>query len=134
MVDRKRAPGRPRNERGAAALEFVLVTPILLLLIAGTVTLGLAGYAKFRMSDAAMVASRRCAALNPATCGTTAAGFLSQRWLDGDKVCTGGVQVQVTVADSMATVRATCAFTGGMMQQFLGLSNMSLATSAATPY
>jgi len=123
-----------RRERGAAALEFVFIVPVLLLLVAAVMTLGLASYSKFRMSDAAMVASRRCVIANPATCGATASALFNERWPDGARVCAGGPAVTATVGGGVATVQARCTFTGGVMQGFIGLSNLNVTTSAATPF
>lgn len=124
----------PRRAHGAAAVEFVFIVPVLLLLLAATMTLGLATYAKFRMSDAAMVASRRCVAVNPLGCAATVPALFALRWVDGAKVCAGGVTLTTSMSNSMATVEASCAFTGGVMQSFLGMSNFRINTSAATPY
>ncbi len=47
-----------RAERGAAAIEFALVLPLLVMLLMGTVTGGMTYYQKISMADAAREAAR----------------------------------------------------------------------------
>lgn len=44
---------RLRNERGSAAIEFALVSPVFVVLLIGVVELGLAGLGAMRVQDAA---------------------------------------------------------------------------------
>lgn len=126
---------RRRRARGASAIEFVFVAPLLFLLLAGALTFGLAANAKFRMSDAAMVAVRSCVIGNLAQCAATAPVAVATRWPDGARVCgrTGPV-VSVTLANSVATVQVRCGFTGGVLQSLLGMASLDMTTSSAMPY
>ncbi|WP_043496534.1 TadE/TadG family type IV pilus assembly protein [Georgenia sp. SUBG003] len=55
---------KPRSERGAAAVEFALVLPILLLLVFGITEFGRAYYAQTTLSNAARDAVREMAIHN----------------------------------------------------------------------
>lgn len=59
-----------RGERGAAAVEFALLLPLLLLLVFGIVQYGLYFWAVQGGSDIARSAARRAAVGDPATCAT----------------------------------------------------------------
>jgi len=125
---------RRRRERGAAAVEFALLSPVLLLLVAGCINFGLAGYAKFRLSDAAMVAVRSCVAAGAGTCAGNATNLARTRWPGASQVCNGNLQTTVLNQGNVITVSASCAFQGGVMQAYMGMSNLSIRTSAAMPF
>ena len=59
---------RGRTQRGAAAVEFALVMPLLLLLVFGLIQYGLYFWAYQGGSDAARAAARLAAVGNPVTC------------------------------------------------------------------
>lgn len=59
---------RRRDHRGAAALEFALLLPILLLLVFGTIQYGMFFWAKQGGSDIARTAARQAAVGKPVTC------------------------------------------------------------------
>lgn len=111
-----------------------MLTPVLLFLVAGCINFGLAGYAKFRLSDAMMIASRRCVAQGVATCGATAQALATARWQASAGVCNGGLRTTVVNSGNVITVTGTCAFKGGVMQTYLGMANLAVTTSAAMPY
>lgn len=71
----RRCPGR--GERGAAAVEFALLLPLLLLLVFGIVQYGLYFWAVQGGSDIARSAARRAAVGDPATCATFQSGVRS---------------------------------------------------------
>lgn len=60
--------GRKRDARGAAAVEFALLLPVLLLLVFGTIQYGMYFWAMQGGSDVARDAARRAAVGEPATC------------------------------------------------------------------
>jgi Flp pilus assembly protein TadG len=72
---------RHRNARGAAAVEFALLLPILLLLVFGTIQYGMYFWAMQGGSDVARSAARRAAVGDPATCADFRATVLSD--IDG---------------------------------------------------
>ena len=59
---------RPRTERGAAAVEFALVMPILLILVFGLIQYGLYFWAVQGGADAARTGARLSAVGNPTAC------------------------------------------------------------------
>lgn len=132
MADR---PSRRRSQQGAAAIEFVLIMPVLLVLMAGTITLGLATYAKYRLADSTMVASRQCALQAGVNCSAAVNAAFASRWANAASVCAGGVQtIGVSSASSIVSVQSRCNFIGGVMQQYLGMPQIELNASAATPF
>lgn len=73
----RRAPLRGLLDRsGAAALEFALCAPVLCLIMAGAVDLGLVLYAKFKL-DAAVSAASNYAMLNSANVNSTSGANLA---------------------------------------------------------
>jgi Flp pilus assembly protein TadG len=64
--------GRPRRERGAAAVEFGLILPVLLLIIGGIVDFGLMYYKQILLANAARDGVRQVV-VNQATGGWTGA-------------------------------------------------------------
>jgi len=58
-------------ERGAAAIEFAIILPILLLCVLGLIELGRAIWTQATL-DYAVQAAARCAAVDRLTCGTAA--------------------------------------------------------------
>lgn len=73
MFQTIRRRGRHRDERGAALVEFALLLPLLMCLILGMVTGGMAWNRKISMTNAVREGSRFGATLTPAT--MTAAGW-----------------------------------------------------------
>ena len=59
------------RERGAAAVEFAIVLPVLLLCVLGLVEFGRAIWTQATL-DYAVQAAARCAAVDPLTCGSLA--------------------------------------------------------------
>lgn len=67
----RHAAGGPSRERGAAAIEFAIILPILLLCVLGLIEFGRAIWTQATL-DHAVQAAARCAAIDPVTCGTVA--------------------------------------------------------------
>ena len=61
----------PGRERGAAAIEFAIILPILLLCVLGLIEFARAIWTQATL-DHAVQAAARCAAIDPVTCGTVA--------------------------------------------------------------
>lgn len=59
------------GERGAAAVEFAIILPILLLCLLGLIEFGRAIWTRATL-DYAVQAAARCAAVDPLTCGSVA--------------------------------------------------------------
>jgi Flp pilus assembly protein TadG len=69
-MPRHAVDGRSR-ERGAAAIEFAIILPVLLLCVLGLIEFGRAIWTQATL-DHAVQAAARCAAVDPLTCGTVA--------------------------------------------------------------
>ena len=61
----------PGRQRGAAAIEFAIILPILLLCVLGLIEFARAIWTQATL-DHAVQAAARCAAIDPVTCGTVA--------------------------------------------------------------
>ena len=139
------------SESGMAAVELALVMPLLLLLIFGMYTIGMALYTKHQMASFVQAAARRCAladASGPSDCNSKIQKLLESQpsvrnWLisqcsdepfptstkeeidrteGGDRVWAWGVQL-------------SCQFVGGFQGELLGdLSITRLSASALVPY
>lgn len=68
MLESPVARRRCRDERGAVAVEFALLVPLLLLLVLGTIQYGSYFYSSQAGSDIARDAARRAAVGDPVTC------------------------------------------------------------------
>ncbi|WP_459186456.1 TadE/TadG family type IV pilus assembly protein, partial [Streptomyces sp.] len=86
------APGNARNrrERGSAALEFLGVLPILLLIALAGIQLGLVAYTAGQAGTAARTAARMAAKHDPPVSGETAGLDAVSDWLRG------GTRIQIT--------------------------------------
>ncbi|WP_298585390.1 TadE/TadG family type IV pilus assembly protein [uncultured Kocuria sp.] len=100
-----------RSERGAAAVEFALVVPILLALVLGIMEFGRAYNAQISLTHAARETARTMAITNvwtdAVTHGVGAAPSLDLE--SGDftpslTTCTPGQQIQVTVTQNLQTI------------------------------
>ncbi len=101
---------RPRKQRGAAAVEFALVVPVLLLLVFGAIQYGLYFWATQGGASAARGAARAAAVGRPVPCadfrdlvsseidGLGASNVSILRDFDSDATVTAGDQVTVTVS------------------------------------
>ena len=67
----RRAGNRQSRGRGAAAIEFAIVLPILLLCVLGLIEFGRAIWTQATLNYAVQAAAR-CAAVDKLTCGTAA--------------------------------------------------------------
>ncbi|MDE2362550.1 MAG: pilus assembly protein [Hyphomicrobiales bacterium] len=61
-----------KSESGVSAVEFALVSPLLLLVLMGVAQVSMWVWTNFALQHGAEAAAR-CASITPATCGTTAA-------------------------------------------------------------
>jgi Flp pilus assembly protein TadG len=68
---RRRDFARHCRQGGAAAVEFAIILPILLLCVLGLIEFGRAIWTQATL-DYAVQAAARCAAVDPLTCGTAA--------------------------------------------------------------
>jgi hypothetical protein len=85
------------SERGAAATEFVLILPILLIIIAGIMGFGQLLYAKLAMEGAAWSGARHAVATLDRTRGLTQAYLGARYALDGFGLNPDKAQAAVTV-------------------------------------
>jgi Flp pilus assembly protein TadG len=100
-----------RTERGASAVEFAIVLPVLFLVIAGIVDFGRYFFTQIQVTNAAREGARAAVVLpNPAASDMTA---ITQRALAGAAGVPGvGASVVATcpAASSNATVQVTATF------------------------
>ncbi|MFD5276599.1 TadE/TadG family type IV pilus assembly protein [Pseudarthrobacter sp. NPDC058362] len=101
------------SERGAAAVEFSILLPLLLLLVLGTVEFGRAYNAQITLTNAARDGARVMAISNdPAaarTAAKNAAASVSTSIPSSDitlssEVCSAGNQVTLTINYTLATI------------------------------
>ena len=102
-----------RSERGAVAVEFAILLPLLLMLVMGTIEFGRAYNAQITLTNAARDGVRVMAiAKSPAdarTAARTAAAAVSVGIPDSDitlstTVCPTGDQVTLTIKYNLATI------------------------------
>ncbi len=121
MVGRRQAP---RRDRGAVAVEFALVMPVLLLVLFSMVDLGRAFFVKNGLDRAASVGAQTLAirATNPNQ--TTAAG------------ATGACLLPVTDTSTTSQINtAECvAQTAGQNAQIVGMSGSSTFTNPSVTF
>ena len=108
MREQRTRRGRGRdNERGIAALEFVLVLPLLVAMLYAGVTFGQAIYARYQLASAANESARACAleSTDMATCEQHVRQKIASvaHWCgggggDGDAGGSTGSGVQVSVS------------------------------------
>jgi Flp pilus assembly protein TadG len=130
---------RAGGQRGAVALEFALVVPLFLLLVAGIGTIGHALALRYQLSDAAMVAARGLSLSGKNDVGT-AEGIVRTR-LGGAAESCGALQLTVDTLPLSGGSRAlrvalACEFKTGIALGLLraaGVPALHLAVSAATP-
>ena len=101
------------SERGAAAVEFAILLPLLLMLVLGTIEFGRAYNAQITLTNAARDGVRVMAIANdPAgakTAAKNAAASISTSITDGDitlstNVCSTGTQVTLTINHELSTI------------------------------
>lgn len=101
------------NERGAAAVEFAILLPLLLMLVLGTIEFGRAYNAQITLTNAARDGVRVMAiAKNPAdakTAAKNAAASVSTSIPIADitlstDVCPSGAQVTLTIKYNLSTI------------------------------
>ncbi|MCA9665370.1 MAG: pilus assembly protein [Myxococcales bacterium] len=155
MREQRTRRGRGRdNERGIAALEFVLVLPLLVAMLYAGVTFGQAIYARYQLASAANESARACAleSTDMATCEQHVRQKIASvaHWCgggggDGDAGGSTGSGVQVSVSRrALAGLRHVdaihieihCAFVGSVGRKLLkkhGVTLINLNTSATMP-
>lgn len=118
---------RARNERGAAAVEFALILPVLLLILIGIVEFSLAFNAQLSLNQAAREGARYMAIHNntgaAATAAKNAAGRLAPATVSvsfavsgGGTTCAANKQVTATTSYTLTTVTGFLdAFTGNIV-------------------
>ncbi|MFB0836377.1 MULTISPECIES: TadE/TadG family type IV pilus assembly protein [unclassified Arthrobacter] len=117
---------RKRNEEGAAAVEFALILPVLLLILIGIIEFSLAFNAQLSLNQAAREGARYMAIHNNAGDAATAAGNAAGRlapasvsttfsFTGGGTTCAAGKQVTATTSYTLTTVTGFLdAFTGNI--------------------
>jgi Flp pilus assembly protein TadG len=115
---------RRKNETGAAAVEFALILPVLLLILIGVIEFSLAFNAQLSLNQAAREGARYMAIHNntgaAATAASNAAGRLAPSTVTttfavsgGGTACSAGKQVTATTSYTLTTVTGFLdAFTG----------------------
>lgn len=118
---------RKRNEDGAAAVEFALILPVLLLVLIGIIEFSLAFNAQLSLNQAAREGARYMAIHNnssaAATAASNAAGRLAPASVNttfsvtgGGTSCSAGKQVTATTSYTLTTVTGFLdAFTGNIV-------------------
>lgn len=71
QLTRTRIRGGSSHDRGAVALEYAIILPVLLLMILGALDAGRVMWLQVTL-ERAVEAAARCAAINETTCGSTA--------------------------------------------------------------
>jgi Flp pilus assembly protein TadG len=101
------------SERGAAAVEFAILLPLLLMLVLGTIEFGRAYNAQITLTNAARDGVRVMAIANDPTgaktATKTAAASVSTTISDADitlstDACSTGNQVTLTVSHNLSTI------------------------------
>lgn len=101
------------EERGAVAVEFAILLPLLLLLVLGTIEFGRAFNAQITLTNAAREGVRVMAIGNDPTAAKTAAksaaASVSTAIQDSDitlstTTCTAGAQVTLTINHTLSTI------------------------------
>ncbi|MFF1831711.1 TadE/TadG family type IV pilus assembly protein [Paenarthrobacter sp. NPDC058040] len=101
------------SERGAVAVEFALLVPVLVLLVLGIMEFGRAYNAQVSLSNAAREGARVMAISNDSTAARTAAKSaavsLNPKLLDTNftfsaSSCTSGAQMSVTIKYTLKTL------------------------------
>ncbi|TLM85467.1 pilus assembly protein [Pseudarthrobacter sp. NamE2] len=104
---------RNDSERGAAAVEFAILLPLLLMLVLGTIEFGRAYNAQITLTNAARDGVRVMAIANDPTAAKTAAknaaASVSTSISDADitlstNVCSTGNQVTLSINHNLSTI------------------------------
>lgn len=117
-----------RNERGAAAVEFALVLPLLVLLFAGIAELGRVFYLQATLAGAAREGVRVMALQNNATAAVTAvksaAGSVALS--DGQILVTPGTGACKSTPTTPVQATVTITFTTPLVTTLFPLSSLTL--------
>ncbi|MCU1518672.1 MAG: TadE-like protein [Pseudarthrobacter sp.] len=104
---------QPHSERGAVAIEFAILLPVLLVLVLGTIEFGRAYNAQISLTNAARDGARVMALQNNTAAAKTAsqnaAGMVSTGILASDvtvspSACSTGTQTTVTIHYTLSTI------------------------------
>ena len=111
-----------RNERGAAAVEFALVLPLLVLLVAGIADFGRAYYLQTTLSGAAREGVRTMALKNDAAAARTAvraaAGTLTLS--DAQIAVSPGTGACLSTATTTVTATVTTSYSTTYLSPLIG--------------
>nr|WP_294690336.1 TadE family protein [uncultured Friedmanniella sp.] len=111
-----------RNERGAAAVEFALVVPLLVLLVAGIADFGRAYYLQTTLSGAAREGVRAMALKNDAGAARTAARAAAGSLVlsDAQIAVTPGTGSCLSTVATTVTATVTISYSTTYVSQLIG--------------
>ncbi len=117
-----------RNERGAAAVEFALVLPLLVLLLAGIAELGRVFYLQATLAGAAREGARVMALQNNATAAVTAVKSAAGPLVlsDSQIVVSPGSGACKSTATAPAQAKVTITFTTPLVTTLFPLTSLTL--------
>lgn len=124
-----------RKERGAAAVEFGLAIPALLILVIGGLHLGRAMAARHQLTDAAGYGARAASVAGAAAYNTTTVINLVKARLVGNTYCSSTPTVTVAKSGASPYVRVqvsvscTLKIFGGTLLAGIGPTSVSVAAS-----
>lgn len=118
-----------RDERGVAAVEFAITSPVYFLALFGLVQAGLWLWADFSLQRAVDAASR-CAAILTATCGTTSA---IQTYAANNVVGLSVPSSAFSVTNASCGAQVSAAYAVPTFTSGLGLPNITVHVSACYP-
>ena len=111
------------RERGAAAVEFALVAPLLILLVVGIAEFGRAYYLQTTLSGSAREAVRTMALKNDATAArTTAKSAASPLVLTDGQIAVAGCPTPGGTSNATVTISYTMPFVSGLFGASVDLS------------
>jgi Flp pilus assembly protein TadG len=117
------------DERGVAAVEFAITSPVYFLMLFGLAQAGMWLWADFTLQRAVDAASR-CAAILTATCGTTSA---IQTYASNNVVGLSVPSSAFTVTTATCGAQVSAAYDVPTFTSGLGLPNITVHVSACYP-
>jgi Flp pilus assembly protein TadG len=117
------------DERGVAAVEFAVTSPVYFLMLFGLAQAGMWLWADFTLQRAVDAASR-CAAILTATCGTTSA---IQTYASNNVVGLSVPSSAFTVTTATCGAQVSAAYDVPTFTSGLGLPNITVHVSACYP-
>jgi Flp pilus assembly protein TadG len=109
-----------RSERGAAAVEFALVLPVLILLVLGLIEFSRVYNIQISLSNAAREGARSMAILNNA--GTAKNAAIAAAPSVTPAISTGQIAITPTTCTSGGNVSVTITYNVALMTGFFGAS------------